>query len=320
MTVIFVSTIGGHLSQLYALRPRFSDLGTDDIVWVTHDSPQSRSLLKDEETEFVPYIDERDLAGVIRATAHASRLIRRTEADLVVSTGSAIACAYLPMARMLGRDAAFIDSAAMVDGHTRTGRILERVPGVQLLTQSPATTEKRWRNCGSVFDGFQAACRPLDRPPKKLVVMVGTSTEFGFRSLLERLVTILPDDLEVLWQTGSTDVAGLPIDATPWLPAAELESAIREADLVISHAGGGSALAALMNGHRPCLIPRRSSHGEFRDDHQFQIAELLAAKNLAVNTAIQNLSWPELVELADWRVSPTQASNDPITLRAHLDQ
>ena len=72
---------------------------------------------------------------------------------------------------------------------------------------------------------------------------------------------LVPDGVDVLWQTGSTDVRGLEIDARPWLPSADLEAAIADADVVISHAGGGSALAALMNGRRPILIPRRADQG-----------------------------------------------------------
>ena len=51
--------------------------------------------------------------------------------------------------------------------------------------------------------------------------------------------------MDVLWQTGCTPVDDLPIVATPFLPAADLASALAEADIVVSHAGTGSALANL---------------------------------------------------------------------------
>ena len=47
------------------------------------------------------------------------------------------------------------------------------------------------------------------------------------------------------------------VDATPFLPAADLAAALREADIVVSHAGTGSALANLAAG-RFALSPPAS--------------------------------------------------------------
>ncbi len=315
MTTLVVCSIGGHLSQMHALVPRLDGVDSADVLWVTHDSAQSRSLLDGQNVEYVPYIDERDVLGVAKAVLPAIGLIRRSKAERVISTGSAIAGAYLPVAAALRRQSVFIESAAMVHGHTRTGRILERVPGVALLTQSPATADRRWRHCGSVFDGFTASRQTIDRQPKRLVVTVGTSREFGFRNLIERLIRVVPDDVEVLWQTGSTDVADLPIVATPWLPSSELEAAIRDADVVVSHAGGGSALASLLNGKRPILVPRRASHAEFNDDHQQEIAKLLGGLDLAVPTPIEDLNWDLISDAAGWTVVPADIGS-PIKLGA----
>ena len=50
---------------------------------------------------------------------------------------------------------------------------------------------------------------------------------------------------------------------------------MREADVVVAHAGVGTALAALEVGKCPVLVPRRLAHGEHVDDHQVQIASEL---------------------------------------------
>ena len=313
MTTLLVSTLGGHLSQLHTLLGRFADVDQENVLWVTHDSPQSQSLLAGRRVEFVPYIDERDFKGVARAMLPAQRLIRSSDADLVVSTGSAIAGAFLPVAAALGRQAVFIESAAMVEEHTRTGRLLERVPRVRLLTQSMTTADAKWTYCGSVFDSFQPELHPAVREPKRVVVTVGTSREFGFKKLIERLRNVIPTEVDVLWQTGCTDVSDLEIDAVPWLPSAELDAAMVESDIVISHAGGGSALTALINGKRPVLVPRRADHGEFRDDHQTQIADQLAAQNLASRADVDELQWRALVDAANWSVTSSEAGH-PISL------
>ena len=87
--------------------------------------------------------------------------------------------------------------------------------------------------------------------------------QYPFRRLFEHLAPLLAADgalaqaiglpVEVLWQTGDAPVDDLPIQATPALPAAELGAAQGKADLVIRHAGTGSALAALNAGRYPIL-------------------------------------------------------------------
>ncbi len=313
MKVLLVCSIGGHLTQLHELQQRFIHPEEDEVVWVTHASPQSRSLLAGERVTWVPYIGERDVKGVLRTLPLARRTLRTEKPDLVVSTGSAIALSFLPLARVRGVKTTFIESAAMTHGHTRTARALQTVPGIKLYTQSPATADRRWELIGSVFDGFVAVERP-PHEPRRLVVTVGTSQEFGFRSLLERVVAITPPHTEVLWQTGCTDVSGLDIDATPWLPAADLERAMAEADVVISHAGCGSALAALANGRRPILVPRRADEGEFRDDHQEEITVQLERRDLAQRAHLDTLAWSDIVEAARWSVD-RDGHRNPLPLR-----
>ena len=46
MTALLVATNGGHLAQLVELAPRLDGIEADRL-WITFDSPQSRSLLAD---------------------------------------------------------------------------------------------------------------------------------------------------------------------------------------------------------------------------------------------------------------------------------
>ncbi|MGI9605147.1 MAG: glycosyltransferase [Acidimicrobiales bacterium] len=301
MTTLLVSTVGGHLTQLHGLVPRFDGLDTCDRLWVTHRTEQSESLLAHENVIWVPYIEERDVTGVLRAIGPALRLIEERNVDSVVSTGSAIAVAYLAAGRLRGRRAVFIESTAFVRSRSRTGQIVRRIPGVETFTQSRAMSNGHWQYRGSVLDNYESE-RAQTRDPKRLVVTVGTSRSFGYRRLLERLVSIVPHDVDVLWQTGSTDTDGLDIDSTPWMPHAQLAAAAEGADVVIAHAGGGSALTSLDAGRRPLLVPRKAASGDFNDDHQLEIAELLAERRLALVRDVEDLSWSDVVEAARWRV------------------
>ena len=86
MTHLLVAATGGHLSQLVQLSPRIADEA--DTLFVTFDSPQSRSLLAGRRHFFIPSVEERDMRGVLRAALIANRLYRHHPIKAVVSTGA----------------------------------------------------------------------------------------------------------------------------------------------------------------------------------------------------------------------------------------
>ena len=293
MTTLFVASNGGHLAQLSKLADRIGGLGGDRL-WVSFDCEQARTLLAGEETVFVPYIKERDAAGVCRVMAHARRLLaERPDIDAVVSTGSAIALSFLPYAALRGIEAHYIESAARVGRPSLTGRVMQTVPGVRLYRQYPHAARGRWRYGGSVFDGFQGLpAGSGSGTVRRAVVTVGSDR--GFRRLLDAAAAVLPADVEVLWQTGPTPTEGMSIDARPFMPAADLDEAMRTADVVIAHAGCGSALSALMAGKYPILVPRDPQHGEVVDTHQIEIARWLSECDLALHRQPDELSAADL--------------------------
>ena len=88
----------------------------------------------------------------------------------------------------------------------------------------------------------------------------GKQDRYPFPRLLTRLVEILPPTIDVLWQVGATVIGKMPAGARYQVPSAELRQAMREADVVIAHAGVGSALAAMQAGRRALVVPRRRAH------------------------------------------------------------
>jgi UDP-N-acetylglucosamine transferase subunit ALG13 len=290
MTILLVASTGGHLAQLFELASRIRGLG-DDRLWVTFDSEQGRTLLEAERKVFIPYIAERDVMGVARGVAYARRLLRADKVGAVVSTGSGIALSFLPYAALRRIEAHYIESAARVGKPSLTGRTLQSIPGVCLYRQYPHVVGGRWHYGGSVFDGFRAI--PVGaRPVMRVVVTVGM--ERSFRRLIERVAHILPPDAEVLWQTGPTPLEGLGLEARPFVAASGLDQAMREADVVVAHAGCGSALAALRAGRYPVLVPRDPHHGEVVDVHQIEIARWLGQQDLAMARTPDELTFADL--------------------------
>jgi UDP-N-acetylglucosamine transferase subunit ALG13 len=307
LRTLLVAAAGGHLKQLHKLLPRIPELD-GERVWVTYDTSQSRSLLEGEDVVYGHYMASRDYGNVARNAALAERLLREAKFDRVLSTGSAIALSFLPLARARGVACHYIESAARPGSPSITGNLLRRVPGMRLYTQYRSWAQPPWRYFGSVFDSYVPQLPAAgDVPIRRVVVTLGTSKKYGMRRLVEQLVQVIPPEAEVLWQTGATDLTGLPIEASPVVSATDLDQATREADVVIAHAGTGSALGALEAGRCPILVPRRKAHGENADDHQALIAQELDRRGLAIAPADENVTPEVLARAAAIRIEEAEA-------------
>lgn len=301
MTALLVANDGGHIMQLHTLRRRL-DI-TDDLLWMTPRTAQTESLLAGERVRWTRPCPTRDVSALLRNTWDARDVFAGNEISIAVSTGAALALAVLPQARLHGIPCFYIESATRVTGPSVSGALLSRVPGITMYSQSDALSSRRWQFLASPWDVYEtgtsrgaatAAAGQRVSDVRSVVVSLGTSP-YGFRRLVERLADILPPQAEVLWQTGTTDVSGLGIEARAHVPSAELRAAIERADVVVSHAGTGAALAALEAGRCPILVPRRSNRQEHVDDHQLQIALDFALRDLAIVRDVGHLKYDDLL-------------------------
>lgn len=306
---MLVASTGGHLDQLWRLHQRFRP-HLLEVEWATFDTPQSRYLLAGETVTYLPFVRPKDLRGALANVPFALRLLRGRDFSRVISTGAAVAVPFFTQARLLRLASHYIESAARSNGPSLTGGIIAKLPGVRLYGQYPMWTAGRWQYRGTVFDGFSPAISGTEKSADRVVVTFGTQRNFGFRRAAESLAKLLPEvcsnDVTILWQTGSTDVTGLGIDGVEAMDAGELGQAISEADLVISHAGVGSALQALELGKCPVLLPRRRQFGEHTDDHQRMIAEELSSRGLAVSVDPSDLTANDLLRAATMGTEPTK--------------
>jgi UDP-N-acetylglucosamine--N-acetylmuramyl-(pentapeptide) pyrophosphoryl-undecaprenol N-acetylglucosamine transferase len=273
-----VASAGGHLVELQQI----ADMtGIRDRLWVTYDVPMARSMLAGEPVVWTPYAPPRDPRVALRDLRSACRSLRDHEVEVAVTTGASIAVGWLAAARLHGIDSHYVESAARIDGPSLSMRLCRRIPGVALYSQSLAWADRRHPYVGSVFDGF-ASGAPKQLPDRRLRVLVtlGTNQAFGFQRLVSRLVEMVPE-VEIRWQVTESDVRHAPLHARTAVTWSDLVSDHAWADVVVAHAGVGSALVALRAGRHPVLVPRRLDHGETVDDHQGEIAEMLAARGIA---------------------------------------
>jgi UDP-N-acetylglucosamine transferase subunit ALG13 len=112
------------------------------------------------------------------------------------------------------------------------------------------------------------------------MILVATgASQFPFDRLLEA-VAALPGDERVVAQHGCSSVRPARAECVDFLPMPELAALVREARVVVTHAGVGSILLCLTNGRSPVVVPRLARFGETVDDHQLESARRFAEAGL----------------------------------------
>lgn len=302
-SVVFVASTGGHLEELVRLRDRFVPHAAASR-WVTADTAQSRGLLADEQVTWVPEVAPKDWRAAVQVLPAAAHLLRTQPVDMIISTGAAIAVPFALAAFRAGVPMHYVESAARTSGPSLSGRMCALVPGTRVYASHQGWADGPWVFRGSVFDGFEPA-DPGGVPTRglrRVVVTLGTQAGYSFARALQavkaRLAEVCAPDAEVLWQASPADLAAAGVPGRALLPPDELRIAQQEADLVVTHAGVGSALNALEAGRCPLLLPRRRSFGEHTDDHQVGIARELAARGLAVHREVADVDAAALISAA----------------------
>lgn len=129
---------------------------------------------------------------------------------------------------------------------------------------------------------------------------VGTHTQ-GF----DRLVIALDEcasqtDEPLVVQTGASQHEPRHAEWFRFESPARIESLMREARVVVTHAGAGSLLMALECGTPVVAVPRLSSLGEHVDDHQLELCEALQGAGL-IRVATDGASLRALLQTIDER-------------------
>lgn len=279
---VLAANTGGHLAQLVRLS-RKMDL-QDDPLWITFDHPQSRSLLAEEKNVvFVPYMAPRDWRTAVKVVPQLVRLLSRKDYDIAVSTGAAVAVPVFVAALLRGIRPFYVESVSRFDGPSLTGRMVSRFPGVRLFSQHATWAGGRWRLGPSVLDDFELTeVIPPHRGRLRVFVTLGTIKPYRFDRMVDAVLAHFGADHDITWQLGVTSRENLPGTVHDTMTAEDVEQCIQEADVVISHAGVGSALSILRLGKVPILVPRLATHHEHVDDHQLQIVKELNSRDLAV--------------------------------------
>lgn len=325
--LLLVASTGGHLSQLVRLARR--EGADDSSLWVTFDSPQSRSLLHNKPIFWADYVAPRDLSGTLRLYRRLQREVDAASFDGVLSTGAAVAVAAMLWAKRNRLPGVYVESVSRTHGPSLTGHIVRATGLATTYTQHASWASKNWRLTGSVLSDFTrpgalnidsavdapatlshpgheldtiAANGPRDSAaPLRVLVTLGTIRPYRFDRLVDRIVDIIYPDDQVVWQLGDTERDELPGESHRMLDNDALLREAQQADVVITHSGVGTILELLEHGVSPVVVPRRSEWNEHVDNHQLQIFEHLREKGVAYPTEVPNLTRDILLAAANGR-------------------
>ena len=300
--LLLVASTGGHLSQLVRLARR--EGAADDSMWVTFDSPQSRSMLAGKRVTLVDYVAPRDLRGTVSAYRRLEAALDPAEFDGALSTGAAVGLAGLAWARRHGLPRVYVESVSRTDGPSLTGRIVRRLGLASTYTQHRSWATRAWRPTASVLQDFDPPNPYFRRKPGqslRIFVTLGTIRPYRFDRLVDRVVEISRPGDEIVWQLGETNRGDLPGRAHELIGADEMLDISKASDVVITHSGVGTILQLLDAGISPVVVPRRRAHGEHVDDHQLQIWRLLRDSGIAFPVEVDELTRETLAASASAR-------------------
>lgn len=118
--VLLVGSSGGHLTQLWALRGWWKD---HERTWVTFDTPDATSLLKDERTTWAFHPTTRNVPNLVRNALLSWRVLRRERPEVIVSTGAGVALPFFVLGRLFGATTVYVEVFDRIDSATLTGRL-----------------------------------------------------------------------------------------------------------------------------------------------------------------------------------------------------
>jgi len=120
MKVMLVCSGGGHLAQLYRLRPWWQQY---ERIWVTFSGVQAESLLRGETV--VPAFEPttRNIPNALRNFRLAISLIRAERPDVIVSDGAGVAVPFFLVARACGVRTVYLEVYDRISRPTLTGKL-----------------------------------------------------------------------------------------------------------------------------------------------------------------------------------------------------
>jgi UDP-N-acetylglucosamine:LPS N-acetylglucosamine transferase len=130
LKVMLVCSSGGHLLQLYRLKPWWEK---HDRSWVTFEMPDSQSMLVGEDVAWAHHPTTRNIPNLVRNFGLAWRLLWRNRPQVIVSSGAGVAVPFFVLGRLMRMKTVYIEVYDRIDLPTLTGRLVQPFSNLFLL-------------------------------------------------------------------------------------------------------------------------------------------------------------------------------------------
>jgi beta-1,4-N-acetylglucosaminyltransferase len=120
MKILLVCSSGGHLAQLYRLRPWWQE---HERTWVTFQDPQAESLLAGEAVIPAYAPTTRNIPNAIRNLRLAIGVIRAQRPDVLISDGAGVAFPFFLVGRALRVRTVYLEVYDRISRPTLTGKL-----------------------------------------------------------------------------------------------------------------------------------------------------------------------------------------------------
>ncbi|MGO0577073.1 UDP-N-acetylglucosamine--LPS N-acetylglucosamine transferase [Ornithinimicrobium panacihumi] len=121
MRVLLVCSSGGHLAQMWALRPWWEQ---HERRWVTLPTEDARARLVGEDVVEAHYPTVRNVPNLLRNTLLARRVLRDFRPDVILSTGAAAVVPFFVQARSVGAWTVHLEPVDRISDLSLSGRLL----------------------------------------------------------------------------------------------------------------------------------------------------------------------------------------------------
>ena len=146
--VLLVCSPGGHLLQMRALGPAWSDA---DATWVTLPGADVEHLLGDADVVLAHGPTNRSLPKLLRNLVLAWRVVRDTRPDAILSTGAALALPFFIVGKLHRAQLVYVESLTRTQSISLTGRLVYPLADAFFVQWPNATRMRRARYLGSLM-------------------------------------------------------------------------------------------------------------------------------------------------------------------------
>lgn len=121
MNICLVSSSGGHLTQLYVLKPWWEK---HERFWVTFQKEDAVSLLKEEKAYWAHFPTNRNIKNLIRNLFLAWKILRKERPEVIISTGAGVAAPFFWLGKLFSSRLIYLEVFDRIDSPTITGRLV----------------------------------------------------------------------------------------------------------------------------------------------------------------------------------------------------